>query len=418
VPAHELSPAWQVVTVDGVHPLDASPAPRLTAETCMPANIDPDAVTTLTMTGTTAMTRFTAQLMDAKGVAYPARDVAGWLAGSDFVHVSNEVAFTADCETVADRSNRSFCSKDGYIELLAALHVNIVELTGGHLIDKGYSKLRRTIEMYAARGWSYFGGGHTQVDATRPLLLEHHGNKLALLGCNEPRSGQQTIRNGPNVAFCDMARLEWQVRDLRARGYVPIVSMQHEEVASHTPPGLLVNDFRRLADAGAAVVFGSQAHVAHPFAMHGDAYLHYGAGNFIFDQPWASTTDGVADRFYIHRGTLLTVQRLFTRIEERGRPRPMTDKERGTFLRVLGDALAEVPKARKPRKPAAPDPPRPDSFLVRTPPVYVWVSRSAAGTKITLRRPARGVSKKALQTGIADLVAAKYGRARDPVALR
>ena len=44
--------------------------------------------------------------------------------------------------------------------------------------------------------------------------------------------------------------------------------------------------------------------------MHASAYLHYGAGNFIFDQPWDSTRNGTVDRFYFHRGRLLTVERL------------------------------------------------------------------------------------------------------------
>jgi poly-gamma-glutamate synthesis protein (capsule biosynthesis protein) len=417
VPADELSPAWQVITIDGVQPLAPAAAGPLVVDQCGPTNIDAAALTTLTMTGTTAMTRFTAQLMDTRGVTYPARDLAAWLATSDFVHVSNEVSFNSTCETEADRSVRRFCSKDAYIELLAALHVNIVELTGSHLIDKGYRHLRHTIELYEARGWQFFGGGRDQIEATRPLLIEHHGNKLALLGCNEPRSGQQTIRNGPNVAFCDMARLEWQVRDLRSRGYLPVVSIQHEEVPRHTPPGSLVRDFRRLADAGAAVVFGSQAHVAHPFAMHGDAYVHYGAGNFIFDQPWLQTTDGVVDRFYFHRGKLLTVQRLYTRIEDHGKPRVMTDKERAWFIGVLRDALAEIPKARRPRKPTL-DPRIPDSFLVGTQPIYLWVTPSPTGVQVALRRPPHGIRKKALDKAIAGFIAAKYGPPRDPVALR
>jgi len=413
VPAHELQPGWQVVTIDGVHPLDDDATSPLTELRCGEPNIVPDAITTVAMTGTTAMARFTAALMDKKGVTYPARDVAPWFAAADFVHISNEVSFTPDCEPKAEQADRAFCSRDGYIELLAALHVNVVELTGSHLIDFGLSKLRRSIEMYEARGWKFFGGGRDQIEATRPLLVEHNGNKLAFLGCNKPRSENTTIVNGPNVAFCDLARLEWQVRDLRAKGYAPIVSVQHNEVKVHAPPHALVRDFRRLARAGAAAVLGSQAHVAHPFEAHAGAYVHFGLGNFIFDQPWVSTRDGVADRLYFHKGQLLTVRRLYTRIEERGRPRPLDDQERARFLSILASELPALPKPR-PAKPT-PTVAIPDSFLVGKQPVYVWVSLEGGNATVSLREKPRGLHRKRLEPALTEFIASKYGIDRHSV---
>ncbi len=417
IPAHELNPGVQVVTVDGVHPLAHEATGPLIAQVCGPTNIDPDAITTVAMTGVTAMARFTAQLMDRKGVTYPARDVASWFAEADFVHASNEVSFTEACEPKPDRAERAFCSRDRYIELLAALHVNIVELTGSHLIDFGLSKLRRTIEMYEARGWKFFGGGRDQIEATRPLLVEHHGNKLAFLGCNVPRSQNTTIVNGPNVAFCDFTRLEWQVRDLRARGYTPIVSIQHNEVKVHTPPHALVQDFRRLAHAGAAAVLGSQAHVAHPFEARDGAFLHFGLGNFIFDQPWSSTRDGVADRLYFHHGTLLTVRRLYTRIEEQGRPRPLTDAERAGFLKILSDEVAALPKPHAPH-PAPVAPAVPDSFLIGKHPIYLWVTAASDSATVSFRVPPHGLRKRLLVDALTDFVATKYAIDRHHVAIR
>jgi poly-gamma-glutamate capsule biosynthesis protein CapA/YwtB (metallophosphatase superfamily) len=369
-----------VVSVDGHHPLGDAGGP-LTISLCAPgarahvANVDGDAITTVAMTGVTAMARFTAVLMDRKGTTYPARDVASWFEHTDFVHVSNEVSFVSDCEPQG-KSVEPFCSREAYIELLKSIHANIIELDGSHLSDFGWKWLTHTIELYEARHWQFFGGGRDQVEATRPLLVEHAGSKLAFLGCNMPRSTAHTIRNGPNVAYCDLPRLDWQIRDLRRRGYTPIVSIQHEEVYTHDPPDLIVRDFRRLAADGAAVVFGSQAHWAHPFEVVDGAYVHYGAGNFFFDQSWKGAQDATADRLFFYRGRLLTVGHLFTRLEEYGRPRPMTDRERAGFLDVLGEALAKLPKAdpwRAPRAVSAP-PAIPDSFLLGTEAIQLAVA--------------------------------------------
>ncbi|MCW5807698.1 MAG: CapA family protein [Deltaproteobacteria bacterium] len=389
VPADALAPRWKVITVGGVHPLDGeAAADALAVQLCAPggaggtaarpvANVDRAKLTTIAMTGTTAPTRLTAQLMEKKGVTYPARDVAPWFATSDFVHISNEVSFVPRCDTGTGKSTMSFCAKEGYIALLEAAQTKIVELTGNHLADYGRSWIPHTIEMYEKRGWLWFGGGRDQIEATAPRTLEHRGNTIAFLGCNKVHTTSRIITNGPDVGACDLDRMEWQIRDLRKRGALVIVSIQHEEVYRHTPPDELVEDLRRLAAAGAAFVMGSQAHCPHPWEIHRGAYIHYGPGNLFFDQGWAPLWDAVQDKLYILDGRLLTVGHQYTRIEEKGRPRPMTAPERAELLGRLARTGDRITGA----KPLAPlvepaDPGwRPDSFLVgtRQERVRVWL---------------------------------------------
>jgi len=367
VPADELVPAWKVITVAGVHPLEPAKSGALDVKICgAPSNIDPARLTTIAMTGTTAPTRYIAQLMEQKGVTYPARDVEPWLRTADFVHISNEVSFVPGCETGTGKPTMSFCARESYIALLEAAHAKIIELTGSHLSDYGRQWIDHTLELYRARGWVWFGGGHDQIDATAPRELAHHGNQIAFLGCNMVHTTSHTVTNGPDVAACDLARMAWQVRDLRARGIVPIVSIQHEEVYRHDPPDVLLADFRRLAAAGAAFVMGSQAHCAHPWEIHAGAYIHYGPGNLFFDQGWAPVRDAAADKLYIHAGRLLSVGHLYTRIEERGRPRPMTAPERAEFLARLARAYGRLRGGNPDAPIAGPPEPRvrPDSVLV------------------------------------------------------
>ncbi len=49
-------------------------------------------------------------------------------------------------------------------------------------------------------------------------------------------------------------------------------------------------DFRTLADAGAVVVQGDQAHQARTLEFYNDTFIHYGLGNFFFDQMWSDGT--------------------------------------------------------------------------------------------------------------------------------
>ena len=261
VPAHELSPAWSVISVDGQHPLTGGAGPLVVAlcgtSGAPVRNIDPTHLTTLVMSGTTALTGRTAERIDTNGIADTIRYIRPFFAGADLVHVSNEVAFVKGCKPRTGQKELIFCSRDRYIELLEALHTKLIELTGSHLVDYGERSLERTIEMYEQRGWTWFGGGRTQLDATTPKIVEDHGNRLAFVGCNAVNWWIKAIRQGPGTANCDWPRMAWQIQDLRRRGFVPIATVQHRELRTHAPPPDLVRDLRGLAEAGAAFVLGS-----------------------------------------------------------------------------------------------------------------------------------------------------------------
>jgi hypothetical protein len=335
-----------VIAVDDHHPLAAGEADPLVVPLCGGArgidNIDPAHLTTVVMSGTTALTGRTAERIDDHGIADTIRFIAPFFATADLVHVSHEVSFVHTCRPwIGQRKPLVFCARDRYIELLDALHVKLVELTGNHLVDYGARALVRTLDMYEQRGWTWFGGGRTQIDATAPRLIEDHGNRLAFVGCNAVNWWIHAISQGPGVANCDWPRMAWQIQDLRRRGYTPIATVQHRELRSHAPPPDLVRDLRGLAEAGAAFVQGSQAHVAHPWDVHHGAYVHYGPGNILFAQHRAEQRDATVDKLYIYEGRLLTVAHLYVRTEH-GQPRLLGDGERARFLHQLEVAEAEI----------------------------------------------------------------------------
>jgi len=362
IPFHELAPEWKALRLDGVSlttkgadlstyplqlPLSVANArgvqvdQLLAPATAVLSNRDESRMTLLVMTGVTAMTRATAQLMDVKGVTYPAQDIAHWFSDADFVHISNEVSFKPDC--VAEGSGTmSFCSHDSYIELLEAINVNIVELTGNHLEDKGSEWVDYSLDLYRERGWQWFGGGANQLEASRPLTLTHNGNRIALLGCNTvgPFAGE----NSGGAARCDFPAVQAQIAALRADGYQPIVTLQYLEDYNYAPTARQISDFRGLAEAGAVMVQGSQAHQAQTLEFYAGAFVHYGLGNFFFDQMWSDgTRQEFVDRLTFYDGRLLSIDLRTAILEEYGRPRPMTvgdpapEADRARFLQMIFD---------------------------------------------------------------------------------
>ena len=364
IPFEVIEPRWKVLRVDGVSPMDqqfdsqqyplavwfgvsGSPeavvllqnalGPGATIFTAA-SNRDPAKMTTLVMTGVTALARATGARMDSLGATYPARDIRDWLVTADLTHISNEVSFTPDCPLANPYSTSvMFCSRPEYIELLEYIGTDIVELSGNHNKDWGVRPFDYSLNMYHERDWTLFAGGENIEAARRPAIVEHNGNRLAFIGCNPVGPGGVfATASESGVASCgDYGWILDEVRRLRSEGYLPIVTLQYFEIYVHFPSDHQERNFRALAEAGAVIVSGSQAHFPQYMEFHEGSFIHYGLGNLFFDQmdiPVPGTRREFVDRHIFYNGKHIQTELLTALLEDYARPRPMTQEERDQFL--------------------------------------------------------------------------------------
>jgi hypothetical protein len=358
VPFEALEPRWKVLAVNGVSPLDSQFDPttyslsvplgwsgnsELVAAAAsavdVPAsNRDPDQMATVVVTGVTALTRATAWQMDLHTPTWPADLIGGWLRDADITHVSNEVSFNPDCGPGdPSRSIMRFCSQPKLMTLLDDIGVDVVELTGNHLIDYGTDPMLYTLDQYDQKGWQYFGGGRNLTDAQQPALFDVHGNKIAFLGCNHAGPPYDWATDSrPGSMPCNMPALLTQVRDLRSQGYQVIFTFQWEEAYRDSPLPRQIKGFHEPADAGAVIVSGSQAHQPMGFEFDQGKMIHYGLGNLFFDQMWSDDTrTEVIDRHVFYQGRYISTQLFTAVLEDYAQPRPMTPSERANLLSTL-----------------------------------------------------------------------------------
>lgn len=305
-------------------------------------------LTRLTLSGVTALTRNTRTAIDENSVTWAGEAIQPYVTSSDFFHMSNEVSFVASCpqsnETLLGGSS-SFCSNPAHFELFNLLEVDVVELTGNHNNDYGYTANRETLARYAENGISTVGGGLTLEEARQPYIIEHNGNTIALLACNaagpyyalvnEDESALGSSR--PGATNCDWDWLEAEIPTLSQQVDVLIVSVQYVEVEDYLPLESQQIDFRRIANLGADVVIGSQAHKPQTFEFfptrRGEtAFIHYGLGNLFFDQPFWGNQRFFLDTLYIAEGQLRGIELFPGIIDDLARPRLMTADERENFM--------------------------------------------------------------------------------------
>lgn len=357
VPFDQLTPDLKVLAVDGQSPVAHDFNPQryplveqigisgeetavsqfLSIWDAPSSNYDPNKITTVAMSGVLALVRATAFAMEQRGINYPAEDVAAIFQQADIAHVSNEIAFAADCPYPDPIGGTTFCSSDRYFPLLTNLGVDVVELTGNHLNDWGAEELLHTLDLYNTAGMVYFGGGRNLEDAMTAATFEHNGNKIAFVGCNPV---------GPNYAWatafsagsrpCDDA-IYAQIGQLKAAGYQVIATVQYNEFYQYAPTPQQELDFARFADAGATAVSGSQGHHAQGFGFTADgAFIHYGLGNLFFDQmDMLGTRQTFVDTYTFYDNRLINVSLWTGLIENYAKPVLMTDAEREAALTAV-----------------------------------------------------------------------------------
>ena len=358
IPFESLEPGWKVIAVDSQSPLrktftpdqyalsipfslqgDAQLIELLGESASFPAtNRDPGLLTSVAVTGVTALVRATAFTMERNGITYPARDIGEVLRSADITHISNEIPFTPDCGFPNPvQEELRFCSRPEYIELLEDVGTDVVELTGDHFGDWGPDAMRYTLDMYEQRDWIYYGGGYDRQDARKARLIEHNGNKIAFIGCNGKGGGYATAsENQPGAVACDFDWMQAEISRLVSDGYQVIATFQHFEYYTYFPQPDQVRDFRARAGSGAAVVSGSQAHQPQGLEFYKNAFIHYGLGNLFFDQYHYCTDnacdDGFIDMHYFYDGKYLGNELITIVFEDYARPRLMTPEEREALL--------------------------------------------------------------------------------------
>lgn len=369
-----LDPRFKVLTVDGVNVLDNRLNPAdyplafgvkvsgmgatLLATILRPTlapltNRDSHQLTTLIMTGVTAMSRGTAAAMERNSVLYPAQIISATLAAADITHISNEVPFLDDCVVNNTVNNLVLCSHTSYWATLEAIGTDIVGLSGNHVNDFGREGARRSLQFYKENNIPIYGSGLTIEEACAPLLWEHSGNTFAFFAVLAfGPEGAWVTDSEPGACYYYDRKEEILAAVRQAAQAVDIVAveLQYTETYFPYPTGEQIIEFRELREAGADLVTGVQSHVPQALEPYGatdvggPGMIVYGLGNLFFDQMWSwETRTELYARHTIYQGRLLSTEILTGVLEDFAQPRWATPEERTEILNRIYRAAPPRP---------------------------------------------------------------------------
>jgi hypothetical protein len=329
----EATPLMKTLTLERVSFFRSPARYALASARAAPA----ERLTHLIMTGTTAITRNTGKSADQHGAAVLTEKVRPYFQTADYIHVSNEVSFTSPCEFQA---GLRFCSREGHFQAFKDIRVNVVELTGNHNRDFGEGPFLATLAWFHKNGMRTFGGASDEAKANAPLYLDlRGGGAIGIIGFNELCPlGECAAGKKAGANRFEMAKARRTIAEMRSAkpdAFI-IATTQFGETNSYRPTRSQSAISLALIDAGADLVFGSQAHQVQQMEFHRGKIILHGLGNFLFDQMHAvGLRQGYFMNLYFARGRLLAMEPVFTWIDEKRRPAIATEAQAAEIRKAI-----------------------------------------------------------------------------------
>ncbi|WP_311932126.1 CapA family protein [Microbispora sp. H11081] len=213
--------------------------------------------------------------------------IAAVLRRSNLTALNLETAITTG-GTPAPGKQYTFRAPATAFTALKAAGVDVVTMANNHGMDYMESGLADTLKAIRTSKFPVIGIGANETEAFRPYRRTVNGNRVSIIGATQvldsefiqswtasgDKGGLASAKNEPRIVRA--------VRQARKNSDTVIVFLHWgaELVKCPTPVQRSLSD--KLVAAGADVIVGSHAHILLGGGYSGQAYVHYGLGNFAF----------------------------------------------------------------------------------------------------------------------------------------
>jgi poly-gamma-glutamate capsule biosynthesis protein CapA/YwtB (metallophosphatase superfamily) len=247
---------------------------------------------TLALTGDVMLGRGVNETLRGVRPEEPWGDVLPLLSSADLRIINLECAITGH-KRPWSRTPKvfHFRADPPAVEVLRAAHVDACSLANNHTLDFEEEGLLDTLAHLEAADIRYAGAGRNLEEAAQPVLLDIHGERVALLAFtdNEPPFAAGPDRPGTNYLPVSLEpevlrRVEAAVGAAREAGAGTIVFSNHwGPNMVQRPKGSFRRFARAVVDRGADVYYGHSAHVFQGVEIYRSKPILYDTGDFIDD---------------------------------------------------------------------------------------------------------------------------------------
>lgn len=256
----------------------------------------------------------------------PLTDVSPWLRSADVTFGNLEGVITdapcPDAHAAEDgqpgkAAPRAFClaMPPASAQVLSGAGFDVLSLANNHAMDFGSTGLMQTVSYLSQAGIAASGVIST-AETIAPVIVPVKGLRLAFLAFNMvPYPGQRGAEGWAPAAWQPTPG-QTAIATARHQADVVVVSVHWGYEYEANPDPAQREAARLMLEAGADLVIGHHPHVVQHDPVtalqrtpgNRTAWVAYSLGNFVFDQEWTETRQGLALRAFFDRDGLRALQ--------------------------------------------------------------------------------------------------------------
>ena len=214
--------------------------------------------------------------------AMPLRKIAPLMRGSDITFVNLETPFSDKGPYY--EGGLVFHAAPQMIAGLELAGVTIASTANNHARDCGAYGVVYTVAWLRAHNIQPLGSSESETATHAGVVIQRHRVRFGFLGYTYDQSNGNWRDVDTRIALADPGVVCRDIKELRKRCDVVIVSM-HNGIEYMPKPSQKQIAFAHAAiDAGATLVIGHHPHVIQPEEAYKGGFIFYSLGNFVFDQ--------------------------------------------------------------------------------------------------------------------------------------
>jgi poly-gamma-glutamate capsule biosynthesis protein CapA/YwtB (metallophosphatase superfamily) len=198
---------------------------------------------------------------------------------------------------------------------------DILSLANNHIWDWGTNALIDTVQILEDNDILFVGAGRTELEANQPVFVEKNGVNVAFLSYTNLYPPSLWAKgSNPGVSAWDPDDIVKTIQALERSSDITVVLLHWGEeykTKASKDQNFLARSF---VDAGADLVVGHHPHVVQEVERHGNAWIAYSLGNFVFDQNFDDTRRGLMLRAVITSDGIRSVEPIEIRFTDSFQP--------------------------------------------------------------------------------------------------
>ncbi|MEW5958807.1 MAG: CapA family protein [Chloroflexota bacterium] len=250
--------------------------------------------------------------------SHPLAGVASWLSEADVtlgnlesvigVEGSPRPGFYAD----PARQPYRLHAPPQAVDALQSAGFDLLGLANNHALDFGPAGLAGALQRLQAAGITALGAGPGAEAATQPYFRQVGPLRLAFLAFNfVPDPAGEPAGSAWQPGHWEQIPALAAIAAAKKQAGAVIVSVHWGREYSLSPDPAQVEAAQAMLDVGADLIIGHHPHVAQgPAVVEAGRLALYSLGNFVFDQQFGETSQGLALRAFFDRQGLRAAQLL------------------------------------------------------------------------------------------------------------